>query len=328
VCGSELGEEQMKTLTVICPAYNEEDVIESFYRELKAVLVGLAGSYEAKIIFIVDGATDATLDILKRLTQSDPATQIISFSTNFGHQMALIAGLDHCDSDAVVMMDSDLQHPPSLIPAMVNAFEKGYSIVYTIRRDSRDVPLFKRISAKLFYRLLNRISRVQINEGAADFRLISRQVVEVFQTQIRERNQFLRGLFAWVGFKSIGIPFQVRSRGGGQSKYSLVGMLRFGLNGMVAFSKRPLLTATFVGLILAALGFSFALLTVLQYFLHNTAPSGWATLTILITIFSGTQLIFLGVLGVYIGAIFDEVKRRPHYLIEEKINFDGQKNQV
>src|SRR6266404_3696305 len=125
----------MKTLTVICPAYNEEDVIEAFYTELKSVLIDLAGSYEAKIIFVVDGATDATLDILKRLTQSDRTTRIISFSTNFGHQMALIAGLDHCDSDAVVMMDSDLQHPPSLIPTMVDEFEKGYSIVYTIRRD-------------------------------------------------------------------------------------------------------------------------------------------------------------------------------------------------
>jgi dolichol-phosphate mannosyltransferase len=311
----------MKTLTVICPVYNEEAVIEAFYIELKAILLDLAGSYESKIIFVVDGATDASLDILKRIARLDSVVQILVLSTNFGHQMALIAGLDHSHSDAVIMMDSDLQHPPSLIPAMLTEFEKGYDIVYTVRQDTPDVSIFKRASSKLFYRLINRISRVRINESAADFRLISRRVLEVFQSQIRERDQFLRGLFAWVGFKNVGIPFRVGRRGGGKSKYSLFHMLRFGINGLVAFSKRPLLAATLVGSTLAAFGFIYAVLTVIEYFWSRTLPSGWATLVILITIFSGTQLIFLGVLGVYIGAIFDEVKGRPHYIIEERLNF-------
>lgn len=311
----------MKTLSVICPAYNEEAVIEAFYTELRAVLKGLTEAYESKIMFVVDGATDSTLDILKHLAHSDPAMQIISFSTNFGHQMALIAGLDNCDSDAVIMMDSDMQHPPSLIPQMLREFEKGYEIVYTIREDTRDIALFKRLSSKLFYRLINFISRVEINESAADFRLISRRVAKIFQTRIRERNQFLRGLFAWVGFKSIGLPFKVRKRGGGRSQYSMVSMLRFGLNGLVAFSKRPLLAAAIVGFAFASFGFLFALLVTIQYFVSNTFPSGWATLVILVSIFSGTQLIFLGFLGVYIGAIFEEVKARPHYIIEERFNF-------
>jgi polyisoprenyl-phosphate glycosyltransferase len=311
----------MKTLTVTCPVYNEEEVIEAFYIELKAVLLDLAESYESKIIFVVDGATDTTLDILKRIARLDTSVQIIVLSTNFGHQMALIAGLDHCRSDAVIMMDSDLQHPPSLIPAMLAEFEKGYDIVYTMRQDTPDISIFKRVSSKLFYRLINRISRVKINESAADFRLISARVLKVFQSQIRERDQFLRGLFAWVGFKNVGIPFQVRRRGGGKSKYSLLSMLRFGTNGLVAFSKRPLLAATLLGSTLAAFGFFYAVLTVIEYFWSRTLPSGWATLVILITIFSGTQLIFLGVLGVYIGAIFDEVKGRPHYIIEDRLNF-------
>lgn len=311
----------MKTLTVVCPAYNEEEVIEAFYAELRAVLAGLADAYDATMLFVVDGATDATLDILLRLANSDPRVQVISFSTNFGHQMALLAGLDHCDADAVVMMDSDLQHPPALIPTLLGEFERGHDIVYTVRQDTGDVPRFKRATSKLFYAVINRISKVHINESAADFRLISRRVADVFRHRIRERNQFLRGLFAWVGFSSVGVPFTVRRRGGGRSKYSLLSMLRFGINGIVSFSKRPLLAAAALGFALAGLGFLYAAVTVIQYFVTRALPSGWATLVILITIFSGTQLIFLGILGVYIGAIFDEVKARPHYIIAERINF-------
>jgi dolichol-phosphate mannosyltransferase len=310
----------MKTITVICPAYNEEDVIAAFYEELKAVLSGLSASYESTIIFVVDGAQDSTLDILRRIAASDASTQILSFSKNFGHQMALLAGIDHARSDAVVMMDTDLQHPPSLLPALLRKFEEGYEVVYTIREDTPEIPWFKRVSAKLFYRMLNLITQVPITENAADFRLISRRVASVFQTHIRERNQFLRGLFAWVGFKTVGVPFTVRKRGGGESKYSLVSMVRFGINGLVAFSKRPLLAAAVLGFALAAFGFFFAAVTFIQYLFYRTLPSGWATLVSLLTIFSGTQLIFLGILGLYIGAIFDEVKGRPHYIIEEKIN--------
>jgi dolichol-phosphate mannosyltransferase len=310
----------MKTVTVICPAYNEEDVIGAFYKELKAVLSGLSASYESTIIFVVDGAEDSTLDILKRIAESDASTQILSFSKNFGHQMALLAGIDHAHSDAVIMMDTDLQHPPSLLPALLRKFEEGYEVVYTIREDTSEIPWFKRASAKLFYRMLNLITQVPITENAADFRLISRRVATVFRNHIRERNQFMRGLFAWVGFRSAGVPFTVGKRGGGRSKYSLLSMVRFGINGLVAFSKRPLLAAAVLGFALAAFGFCFAAVTVIQYLFYSTLPSGWATLVSLLTIFSGTQLIFLGILGLYIGAIFDEVKGRPHYIIEEKIN--------
>jgi dolichol-phosphate mannosyltransferase len=218
------------------------------------------------------------------------------------------------------MIDSDLQQPPSLIPKMLDLFEKGYDIVYTIRQDSSEVGFLKRSSSKLFYRIINRISQIPINESAADFRLISRRVAEVFQNRIRERNQFMRGLFSWVGYNSTHIPFQVKTRIAGKSKYSFIRLIRFAMQGIVSFSKTPLQTAIIFGFIFAFFGLVYSIITFIQFFLDDTLPSGWATLTILISLFSGVQLIFLGIIGEYIGAIFDEVKGRPHYLIEEKIN--------
>lgn len=310
------------TVTVICPAYNEEEVIRSFYHVLHDELKRLPEKYEAGIIFVVDRCSDGTLEILKEIATCDRAVRILALSSRFGHQMSLLAGIDHCNSDAVVMMDSDLQHPPSLIGAMLEKFEQGYDVVYTIRQDPPEIGLLKRLSSKLFYRTINRISQVPINESAADFRLASRRVVEVFQKQIRERNQFLRGLFSWIGFRSVGIPFRAGTRPAGKSKYSLGRMVRFGAHGIISFSKKPLQAAVVAGFIFAAFGLLNALVTFVQYFVYRSLPSGWTTMTILISVFSGVQLIFLGIIGEYIGAIFDEVKGRPHYLVEEQINFD------
>lgn len=310
----------MQSLTVICPVYNEEEIIEAFYDELSHVLSNLAEKYESRILFVVDRCKDATLDILKRIAEKDRTVQILALSSRFGQQMSLLAGIDHCDSDAVIMMDSDLQHPPSLIPEMLELYERGYDIVFTIRQDSPEIGFFKRKSSKLFYRIINILSQIPINESAADFRLISRRVVEVFQTQIRERNQFLRGLFSWVGFKSTHLSFKVKARSAGVSKYSLSRLIRFGMHGIVSFSKRPLQAAVIIGLIFAAFGLLYAIVVVVQYLVDETLPSGWATITVLISVFSGIQLIFLGIIGEYLGAVFDEVKSRPHYLVEEKIN--------
>jgi glycosyltransferase involved in cell wall biosynthesis len=314
----------VKTLTVVCPVYNEEEVIEAFYNELKAVLLSMAESYQPKIIFVVDRCEDATLDILERIAKSDKSVMIIALSARFGHQASLLAGIDHCSSDAVIMMDSDLQHPPALIPTMLKEFERGYDIVHTLRQDSPEINPLKRTTSKLFYRFVNRIASVPIKENAADFRLISRRVTEVFQSQIRERNQFLRGLFSWVGFNSIAISFEVRKRSVGRSKYSVRRMIRFAADGTMSFSKRPLQAAILIGLAFAAFGFLLAFITSIQYFLYRSLPPGWATLVITLSVFSGIQLVFLGIIGEYIGAIFDEVKGRPHYIIEEKINFNGE----
>lgn len=311
----------MKTLTVVCPVFNEEEVIASFHAELRRVLDTLTGRWTADVLYVVDRCDDRTLELLKGIAAADTSVRVLGLSSRFGHQMSLLAGLDHCDADAVVMMDSDLQHPPALIPELIARYEAGHDVVYTVREDGQDVPALKRLSSRWFYRFINSISETPINESAADFRLVSRRVVRVFQTQLRERNQFLRGLVGWVGFPSVAVRFRVAQRPAGRTKYSVRRMIRFGLDGLVSFSKTPLQAAVYVGFGFGALGFLYALVTLVQFMLYRYLPSGWATIIMLISIFSGTQLIFLGVLGEYVGAIFDEVKARPHYIVEERVNF-------
>jgi dolichol-phosphate mannosyltransferase len=309
-----------KTFTMICPVYQEEEIIGVFYKELKAVLTSLSDRYDSKILFVVDRSKDRTLEVLRGIAATDAAVQVLYMSSRFGHQMSLLAGIDACDADIVGMMDSDLQHPPDLIPTLLETFERGFDIVFTIRQDSPDVAWIKQFTSRLFYRLINKISQVPINESAADFRLISRRVADIFRTHIRERNQFMRGLMSWVGFNAVGVPFQVRARTLGRSHYTLGRLVRFAVEGTVSFSKAPLTASILVGFLFALFGFGLALVTVVQYFLHFSLPSGWATLVILISIFSGVQLIFLGMVGQYVGAVFDEVKARPHYIVDEKIN--------
>jgi glycosyltransferase involved in cell wall biosynthesis len=311
----------MKTLTVICPVYNEEKVISVFYQELTRVLTTLTAKYASSILFVVDRCTDRTLEVLRSIAIEDSSVRVLALSSRFGHQHSLLAGIDHSDADVVIMLDSDLQHPPALLPQMLAAYEAGYDVVYTFREDTNEIAALKRLSSRLFYRLLNSISEIPINASAADFRLMSRRVVKVFQEQIRERNLFLRGLVGWVGFKSLGISFQVEQRRAGKTKYSLGRMIRFGIDGIVSFSKRPLQAAIIVGVAFALFGLLYAVITLVQFFYLKSLPSGWTTLTILISMFSGIQLVFLGIIGEYIGAIFDEVKHRPHYLVDEKINF-------
>lgn len=308
------------TLTIICPVYNEQDVLSVFYTELKKVLNGIADRYDSTVLFVADRSSDKTLEVLEELCTRDASVQALYMSSRFGHQMALLAGIDHCNSDIVGMMDSDLQHPPDLIPTLLEQFERGHDVVYTIRQDSEELGWVKQSSSRLFYKLINSISQVQIHESAADFRLISRRVADLFRTELRERQMFMRGLVSWVGFSSVGVPFQVRARALGRSHYTLGRLIRFGIQGTVSFSKAPLTAAVVLGFIFAIFGFILAAITVVQYVLNLTMPLGWATLVILISIFSGVQLIFLGIVGHYVGAIFDEVKARPHYIVDKKLN--------
>lgn len=308
----------MNTLTVISPVYNESEAIEPFYKELKRVLNEI--HYGSKILFVLDRSTDGTLEILKRIAKQDPTVQVLSLSSRFGHQMSLLAGIDHTHSDIAIMMDSDLQHPPDLIPQMIAEYEKGHDIVYTVRLDTEKIGFIKKGLSKLFYKCINLISDTQINESAADFRLISKRVLKILQEQIRERNIFLRGIVSWIGFEQKAISFQARTRIAGKSKYSLSRRIKLGTHGVFAFSKKPLQAAILAGSLLAILGFTFGIFTCVQYFLHQGLPLGWATLVSLLTGFSGIQLVFLGILGQYIGGIFDEVKGRPHYLVADKLN--------
>lgn len=310
----------MKALTVIAPVFNEEEVIADFYHELKATLNALSG-YRATMLFVVGRGTDRTFSILKELAPHDKALQVLYLSSRFGHQMQLLAGIDHADSDAVIMMDSDLQHPPSVIPKLLAEFEKGNEVVYTIREKASDQSFYRKWASDIFYWFLNRISDVRISGNAADFRLISRRVAKLLREDIRERNLFLRGICPWLGFNQATVRFTANPRRAGKSKYSLSRLITFGLSGVVSFSRKPLRVAILIGLGFALFGFLYALFTIIQFLFLEALPTGYATLVVLLSVFGGFQLIFLGVIGEYIGAIFDEVKKRPHYIVDEKINF-------
>lgn len=314
----------MKTLSVIAPAYNEAEVIRDFYTALKAELGKLSG-YKADMLFVVDGGEDRTIDILRELAASDTSLRVLKFSRNFGHQMAYLAGIDHADADIVVMMDSDLQHPPAVIPQLLAEFEKGSDVVYTVRRRTRNLGLIRRVQSFLFYRFLNLISEVPIGENTSDFRLLSRRVVKVIKESIRERSLFLRGIVSWVGFKQSAVPYIAHERRAGKSKLPLGKLLQFGASGIVSFSRKPLRAASVVGLFFALFGLAFAALTTWQYFTGQIQQPGFATIVVLLSIFGGIQLMFLGVIGEYVGAIFDQVKLRPHYIIEEAINISPEK---
>ncbi len=310
----------MKTLTVIAPVYNEEEVISDFYRELRRALDGLT-DYRSTMLFVIGRGTDRTLAIVKELAVTDPALKVLSLSARGGHQMQLLAGIDHADTDVVIMMDSDLQHPPAVIPKLLAEFEKGNDVVCTLREKSSDQSIYRKLSSDLFYLLLNLISEVTISPNAADFRLISKRIAAILRKDIRERNLFLRGIVPWLGFNQTAVRFTANPRRAGKSKYSLPRLITFGLSGVVSFSRKPLRVATVVGLGFACAGFLYGLFTVVQYVFLKSLPSGYATLVVLLSVFGGLQLVFLGIIGEYIGAIFDEVKRRPHYIIDEKINF-------
>ncbi len=309
-----------KTLAVVCPVLDEEAVILEFHAELAAVLRGLGAGWRATILYVVGRGSDRTSELLRGVAASDPSVRLVLLANRFGQQAALLAGIDHSDADAVVMMDSDLQHPPALIPALLAEFEKGRDVVYTVREESGEIPWPKRTTARLFYRLLNAVSATPIHQGAADFRLVSRRVAEVFRTRIHERSVFLRGLFNWVGFASSAVPFRPGRRRGGRSKYSLGKMLDFAADGMVSFSRAPLRAAALAGGGLLLLGLGGGLLGLgLRLTGHAVSASG--LLALLLVFLGGVQLLFLGVIGEYLGRVLDEVQARPRYLVDELVNF-------
>jgi len=310
--------ETRQLLCVVVPCYNEAEVLGLFYEALKPVLDSLP-DLAHRILFVDDGSEDGTLAKLNELAARDACVRVYSLSRNYGHQVALTAGLDAAEGDAVLVMDADLQHPPALVPELVARHEEGHDVVYTVREDTAEVPLLKRLTARWFYRLASAISDTPIREGAADFRLVSRRVVEVFQRSIRERGLFLRGLFVWVGFPACPVRFRAGARRAGRTKYSMGRMVRFALGGVVAFSRVPLRTAALVGLLVCGLGLLAGTVAAWGW-LRQGSPPEWSVALAIFGLVSGSQLIFLGVLGEYLGAVLDEVRARPHYVVEERIN--------
>ena len=311
----------MKTLSIIIPVYNEELVLKQFSNELFYVLNSLIDRYHCSAIFVLDGCTDDSFKILFELSKVDSRIKLLSLSKRFGHQNSLNAGLDNVDSDAVIMMDSDLQHPPNLIPKLLTAFETGSDVVHTKRTAPQNSSMFDRILSNNFYRVFNLLSDANIPEGTADFRLISRRILNIFKDDIQERDKFLRGLFIWVGFKQFTIEYIANSRSNGSSKYNIHRKISLALNGIISFSTRPLKILTFFGFMLSFLTICYSIFTSIAYVLGFVFPAGWSTLAVSISLLGGLQIFILGVIGQYIAAIYYEIKKRPIYLVDKKINF-------
>jgi glycosyltransferase involved in cell wall biosynthesis len=310
----------MKTIDIVLPVYNEEEGIEAFNAALFETLDSLENRYEFQVIYVLDRSRDNTFATLKRLAAASPRITVLHLSRRFGHQMSLVAGIDRCRGDAVIMMDCDLQHPPAVIPLLLERFEEGYDIVHTIRQYTRQTGSLKRATSRIFYRLQNALSPVELREGAADFRLISRKVAAVFQTSIREQSQFLRGLFQWVGFRSTTITFVSPPRFAGVTKYQFEHLMAFAITGILSFSKIPLRLTAVLGVMLSALGVVYGLVVICLYFVAGHILPGYTSLVVAVLFIGGLQLCVLGIIGEYIGSIFDEVKHRPLYVVDEIIH--------
>ena len=306
----------MKKISIVIPAYNEEGNLMPVYQRIKSVFEKMQG-YSFEIIFVNDGSRDNTQNRLEEMALDFPEIKYIEFSRNFGHQPAVKAGMDYADGNAIISMDGDLQHPPELIPQMVQKWEQGYNIVYTIRSYPKEISYFKRKTSDLFYQFLSQISDVDLtNGGGSDFRLIDASVAQVMKN-LKEDDLFLRGLTSWMGFKQTGIEFVAGERFSGQSSYDLKKMLKFAFTGITSFSVKPLYLATYLGFIFSSLSLLY-IPYVLYAFLTKTEISGWASLIMTIVFFGGVQLIILGILGIYLGKIFKQVKGRPNYIIRSR----------
>lgn len=307
------------TLSIVAPVYNEEDCIEEFYQSVRNVMDGM--SFESELIFVNDGSSDRSESILQDLRRRDPRVKLIHFSRNFGHQVAIKSGIDHAGGQAVVTIDTDLQDPPEVIPEMVEKWKEGYDIVYAVRKERQGESFFKKVTASFYYRLIRRLAHVDIPLDAGDFRLISRPVVNALRG-IQEKNPYLRGLISWLGFRQIGVTINRQPRYAGQTKYSLVKMLRLAWNGITHFSFLPLQIATFIGsgtALLCFLAFFHILYT--RLILQTTVP-GWASMMVAILFLGSAQLLTLGILGSYLAKNYDESRKRPLYVIRRLEGLD------
>lgn len=306
-------------LSVIVPCYNEDATVGEFHRRSIAVLEQVKDiSFE--LIYADDGSRDQTPEQLRQLQAGDPRVRVVSLSRNFGHQIAVTAGLEHSSGDAVVIIDADLQDPPEVIPEMIARWRDGYQVVYGLRAKRAGETTFKIWTAKLFYRLINRLSEVEIPLDVGDFRLIDRQVVDVL-LEMPERDRFLRGMISWVGFRQVAVIYDRAARHAGQTKYPLIKMLRFAVDSVISFSFAPLRLAIWVGfaaIAAAVAGIAYALIV---RFYTTTWVRGWASLFTAVLFLGGVQLITLGIVGEYVGRIYAEVKLRPLYVVRERLGF-------
>jgi dolichol-phosphate mannosyltransferase len=306
-------------ISVIIPCFNEETVLRDTYRRLSAVLSGQA-YFDYELLFVDDGSLDSTNSILKDVAQRDPHVNVLKFSRNFGHQPAVSAGLKRCRGDLAVIIDADLQDPPEIIPEMVKLLVSTRSnVVYGVRKRRKGETLFKRGTAALYYRILSRLSEVPLPVNAGDFRVIDRKIINAFNA-LPENNKYIRGLISWMGFRQTPFEYEREARHAGATKYTLKKMLRFASTGVFYFSKKPLKLASMFGFLSVGVGLLLSFWILFNKIVNpQFSVSGWASLILLVIYFGGVQLLTIGILGQYVGSLFDEIKKRPEYILDEEV---------
>ncbi len=307
---------QRPLYSIIVSVYNEETVLPLFHQEVSAVIDSMSETTDFEILFVNDGSRDNSRQVLQQLMEKDQRVRVIHFSRNFGHEAAMLAGLDHCQGEAAVCMDSDLQHPPTLLPQMLAKHQEGKDVITMMRTDRADGGQSKNISSRLFYRLINKISDAQLQPGASDFFLLSQRVINVLRSDYRERTRFLRGIIQTIGFEKASLTYEAPPRAAGESKYSLWKLLKFSFTAIASFSKTPLKIGIYSGLLFVLLSIILIIYSIVMWIV-DTPVSGYTTLIIFLCAFAGIQLFVTGAIGYYIGFIFDEVKQRPLYVIQE-----------
>ena len=305
----------MDTITIIVPCYNEQEVLEEFHTEVGKVFSAVPDC-RFRFLFVNDGSRDGTLGIIRRLAEEDPRVSYISFSRNFGKEAAMLAGLDYAESDAVILMDSDLQHPPELIPEMVRWWRQGYDDVCAKRADRKDEGFVKRHLTNFFYKLLQKCSRTEIQRNVGDFRLLDRRCVAALRL-MREGERYTKGMFTWVGFKKKELPFHVRPRAAGKTTWNYWSLLNLALEGLTSFTTAPLRLASMFGVLVSFAAILYMLYVFVRAMIYGDPVAGYPTLLTVMLCLGGVQLLALGVIGEYLGRVFNESKRRPLYLVDE-----------
>ena len=311
----------MKVISVVIPMYQEEAVVKECYKRMSDVLGNLE-NYEYELICINDGSKDNTLQYLEQIAEQDKKVKVISFARNFGHQNAVVAGLEYAKGDAIVIIDADLQDPPELIPQMLKLWEDGNEVVYGRRISREGESAFKLFTAKIFYKTINALADIEIPKNVGDFRLVDRKLVDILNS-MPEHNKFLRGLWGWIGFKQIPLEYERKERFAGKTKYPLKKMLRLASDGIIGFSTKPLKIVGALGMGAIVISIIILIYSIASYIFNlNTLSPGWTSIMVTITLFSGVQLLSIWIMSEYIGKIYDESKARPQYIIDKKINID------
>ena len=317
----DLARPELSLLSVVAPVFNEEDNVRAFCERTTAALADLP----FEIVVVDDGSSDSTPALLEELAASDTRIRVITLSRNFGHQTALTAGLEHARGDAVVMIDADLQDPPELIPELVEWWRKGSDVVVAVREEREGETRFKLMTASWFYRLLGRVAQIEVEQNAGDYRLLSRRALDALLA-MPERNRYIRGMTAWVGFTHTSVPYRRAPRHAGETKFSVLKMLRFSFDAVASFSYVPLQLATLLGFACAAIAF-LGIPVAIGFRIAGEFVPGIATVVIAVLLLGGIQLMAIGVIGEYLARVYDEVKRRPLYLVRSRLNFDRDESE-